>query len=112
MVLQRQNPHIPPHALWPRFLAAIKDDPEMYEAALQKIERPQPPKPSPGKDRAFRERLLAAADKAGIMVKEREVRRLLSADKTAKASALRNETMAEMRRLAGRITQELSAVSS
>jgi hypothetical protein len=84
----------------------------MYEAALQEIERPRPPNPSPGKDRAFHERLLVAAEKAGIMVKEREVRRLLCADKTAKPSALRNEVMIEMRRLAGRISQDLSCVSS
>ena len=25
--LQRENPHTAPHILWPRFLAAIKDDP-------------------------------------------------------------------------------------
>ena len=52
--------------------------------------------------------MLPNCEKAGIMVKEREVRRLLGADKTAKASALRNEIMMEMRGLAGRITQELN----
>jgi hypothetical protein len=57
--------------------------------------------------------MLPNCEKAGIMVKEREVRRLFCADKTAKASALRNDVMIEMRRrLAGRISQDLSCVSS
>jgi hypothetical protein len=73
---------------------------------------PEAPKWTPGKDRAFHEKLSAAAEKAGLMAKEREVRRLLGADKTAKASALRNEIMTEMRRLVGQISQELCCVSS
>ena len=73
---------------------------------------PEAPRPNPRKDRAFHERLMAAAEKAGIIAKEAEVRRLLGADKTAKASSLRNEILVDMRRLVGKINVELSAFSS
>jgi len=46
------------------------------------------------------------------MAKEAEVRRLLNADKTAQASALRNEILVGVRRLVGKINVELSAFSS
>jgi hypothetical protein len=110
--MQREHPNIHPFRLWPKFLASIKNDAEMYDAAIQMIERPQPPKLSPGKERVFHEKLTAAAMRDGIIAKEAEVRRLLGSDQTAQAARLRAEVLMDMRRLAGRITQELAAVSS
>jgi hypothetical protein len=110
--IQRDNPHIHPSRLWPKFLAKIGGDTEIYDAAIQTMERPQSPKLSPRRERAFRERLLAAAEKANIPAKERRVRELITADKFRQAAELRNQVLMDMRRLAGRITQELAAVSS
>ena len=109
----RQNPQQPPHKLWPAFLAQLREaSPGVYDAAVQYMKPPEAPRANPVKDRAFRERVEAAAEKAGIMAKEAEVRRLLNADKTAQASALRNEILVGVRRLVGKINVELSAFSS
>jgi hypothetical protein len=67
---------------------------------------------NPRKERAFHERLLAAADKAGIPAKERQVRKFIGKDQFVKAAQLRNEILADMRRLVSQISQELSCVSS
>ena len=85
---------------------------KIWPLAGEYMKPPEAPRPNPRKDRAFHERLMAAAEKAGIMAKEAEMRRLLNADKTAKASALRNEILVGVRRLVGRINVELSAFSS
>jgi hypothetical protein len=109
---QDRNRNQPPHKLWPKFLATIRNDPEVYEAAIQNIERPIAPKLSPAKERVFCARLEAAAAQFGIPAKERRVRELISADKFRQAAELRNQVLMDMRRLVGRITQELAAVSS
>jgi hypothetical protein len=85
--------------------------PDLYPIALQEFQAP-PTKARPKRDRAFASLLEQRAEKAGILAKEREVRRLLNEDKTGSAAMLRAEVMAEMRALSGRLAHELSMASS
>jgi hypothetical protein len=101
--LRRNNPLVPAHRLWPRFLNGL--DPETREAAIEAIEPPQALSLDPKKARKMHDGLTKWADDHGVFTLETRMREALHAGKTAEASRLRADAMALMRRGAAQVNR-------
>jgi hypothetical protein len=110
IALQQQHPQRPKHRLWPLFLDSIRDDGPVYQAALDHMNPPQPPKPK--EQRGFHEALSAWAEKHGVLAIERKVREAVLAGHYGSAAKLRHEALALMRQGSAQVVRTLAMGSS
>jgi hypothetical protein len=96
--MQRANPDVEPHKLWPKFLASIKHDAKVHEAAISMIIPPERPRIDPRQAEQYRNKLIAWASKHGVFELENRARAALQSDKLEEASRLRNEALEIMRK--------------
>jgi hypothetical protein len=108
--IQRQHAPRPAHKLWGLFLDSIRDDPEVYEAAMANMDFPRPPRPK--EQRGFQDALTEWARRHGVFELEAKMRTALHAGRTAEASRMRADAMDLMRKGAAQVSRMLAGCSS